>query len=70
MKLLDIRHNGYFLGCILTRRKSDEEAVEQAKRKLTKALGKLLPFGAQVVASIAAYNVGVTATQVMPPQQL
>lgn len=56
--------NGYLTGCILTRRKKDDEVVEQAKRKIIKAWGKILPFGAQVVASIAAYNIGVTATQV------
>lgn len=48
----------------MTRRKKDDEVVEQAKRKIIKAWGKILPFGAQVVASIAAYNIGVTATQV------
>jgi hypothetical protein len=42
----------------------NEEMAEEAKKKVVKAWGKLLPFGAQVVASAAAYTVGVTATQV------
>lgn len=56
--------NGYLLWLILTRRKKDDEVIDQARKKVVKAWGKILPFGAQVVASIAAYNVGVTATQV------
>lgn len=46
------------------RSKMNEEMAEEAKKKVVKAWGKLLPFGAQVVASAAAYTVGVTATQV------
>jgi hypothetical protein len=42
----------------------NEEMAGEAKKKVVKAWGKLLPFGAQVVASAAAYTVGVTATQV------
>lgn len=52
----------------MTRRKLEEEVVdavvEHGKRAFGKACGRLVPFGAQVVASIAAYNVGVTAAQV------
>lgn len=43
--------------------------AEEARRKVLKAWGKILPFGAQVVASAAAYTVGVTATQVRPAAQ-
>jgi hypothetical protein len=38
--------------------------VEEGKRKAVKAWHKVLPFGAQVLASAAAYSVGITATQV------
>lgn len=38
--------------------------MEETKKQACKAWGKILPFGAQVVASAAAYSVGITATQV------
>jgi hypothetical protein len=41
-----------------------EEIVEETKKHAVKAWGKILPFGAQVIASAAAYSVGLTATQV------
>jgi hypothetical protein len=41
-----------------------EEIVEETKKQAVKAWGKILPFGAQVIASAAAYSVGLTATQV------
>lgn len=41
-----------------------DEATEEAKRKLLRAWSRILPFGAQVVASAAAYTVGLTTTQV------
>ncbi|KAF8065826.1 haloacid dehalogenase-like protein [Scenedesmus sp. PABB004] len=47
------------------RRRAQEQVAEEAKRKVIKAWGKILPFGAQVVASAAAYTVGVTATQLV-----
>ncbi|WIA17091.1 hypothetical protein OEZ85_013990 [Tetradesmus obliquus] len=47
------------------RSEMNEEMAEEAKKKVVKAWGKLLPFGAQVVASAAAYTVGVTATQLV-----
>lgn len=38
--------------------------MEETRKQAVKAWGKILPFGAQVVASAAAYSVGITATQV------
>jgi hypothetical protein len=46
------------------RRLTGEEIVEETKKHAAKAWGKILPFGAQVIASAAAYSVGLTATQV------
>lgn len=46
------------------RRLTSDELVEEGKRKAVKAWHKVLPFGAQVLASAAAYSVGITATQV------
>jgi hypothetical protein len=40
------------------------ELVEQAKGKATRALFKIIPYGFQVLASAAAYTLGITATQV------
>jgi hypothetical protein len=40
--------------------------MEETKKQAVKAWGKILPFGAQVVASAAAYSVGITVTQVSP----
>eukprot|EP00879_Flechtneria_rotunda_P002455 GHRR01002652.1.p1 GENE.GHRR01002652.1~~GHRR01002652.1.p1 ORF type:complete len:486 (+),score=185.20 GHRR01002652.1:512-1969(+) len=48
-----------------TRRKATEDVAEEARRRFVKAFGKIFPFGAQVVASAAAYTVGVTATQLL-----
>lgn len=39
--------------------------MEETKKQAVKAWGKIVPFGAQVVASAAAYSVGITATQVV-----
>lgn len=41
-----------------------EEIIEGTKKHAIIVWGKVLPFGAQVVASAAAYSVGITATQV------
>jgi hypothetical protein len=41
-----------------------EEILDETRKQAVKAWGKILPFGAQVVASAAAYSVGITATQV------
>lgn len=38
--------------------------MQEGKRKAVKAWHKVLPFGAQVLASAAAYSAGITATQV------
>lgn len=50
----------------MSRRLTGEEIMEETKKQAVKAWGKILPFGAQVVASAAAYSVGITATQVGP----
>lgn len=46
------------------RRLTGEEIMEETKKQAVKAWTKILPFGTQVVASAAAYSVGITATQV------
>jgi hypothetical protein len=45
-------------------KKAVEQMAEDAKLRLGKAWAKVLPFGAQAVASAAGYTLGVTATQV------
>lgn len=40
------------------------KGVEESKKHAGRALGKILPLGAQVAASAVAYSAGITATQV------